>query len=242
MEQSTLKRAATTAEVQDPALSTSNPSTIAWEQQGVSKRPRLDEYRESTQESDDDEDDTDSKESSRSIANPRTASDNDGSWSFSDSGLSGTEDLRRGRKERRWIVRKDSANPSVSSVITEVSDSEITSTILGQDDDTCERHKIHRKASQSIESVIRNMESWSVTHIRALRRNNVYENKPGTGANYRTAVNNAKRDVMRTLRRSSDDNLLRSSSRGNLKDDASYSCSNDGAIAPDRSPSPMDEL
>ncbi|GAX21068.1 hypothetical protein FisN_1Lh258 [Fistulifera solaris] len=219
MEQSTLKRAATTAEVQDPAVSTCTPSTTAWEQQGVSKRPRLDEYRESTQESDEDEDDTDSKESSRSIANRRTASDNDGSWSFSDSGLSGTEDSRRGQKERRWIVRKDSANPSVSSVITEVSDSEITSTMLGQDDDTVGRHKNHRKGSQSIESVIRNMESWSVTHIRALRRNNVYENNrlSGTGANYRTAVNHAKRDVMRTLRRSSDDNLLRSSSRGLLK-------------------------
>ncbi|GAX12326.1 hypothetical protein FisN_1Hh258 [Fistulifera solaris] len=242
MEQSTLKRAAATAEVQDPALSTITPSTTAWEQQGVSKRPRLDEYRESTQESDDEEDDTDSKESSRSIANPRTASDNDASWSFSDSGLSGTEDSRR--KERRWIVRKDSANPSVSSVITEVSDSEITSTMLGQDDDTSERRKNHRKGSQSIESVIRNMESWSVTHIRALRRNNVYENNrlSGTGAKYRTAVNNAKRDVMRTLRRSSDDNLSRSSSRGNLKDDASYTYSNDGATGLDRSPSPMDEL
>lgn len=247
MEQSSLKRAATKAEMQDPVLSTSNHFGSAWDQQGVSKRPRLDSYRESTQESDDEAvEDTDSKESSRSIANLRTASDNDGSWSLSDSGVSrsGAEDPQRRRKDSRWIVRKDSANPSVSSVITEVSDSEITSAMIGQDDDSCGLHHHHRKASQPIDSVIRHMESWSVTHIRALRRNNVYENNriSGTGANYRTVVNNAKRDVMRTLRRASGDSLLGSSSNGNLKDDALYSNLNDSTSFRDRSPSPMDEL
>ena len=249
MEQSSLKRAATQTNAQDLVSSPSNPfhNNSVWEQQGVAKRPRLDEYRESTQESDDEGEDTDSQESSRSVANLRTASGNDGSWSLSDSGLSRSGVDEPERKDRRWIVRKDSANPSVSSIITEVSDSEINSAMLGRDDDddTCEHHNSHRKASQPIDSVIRHMESWSVTHIRALRRNNVYENNRPSGANtnYRAVVNNAKRDVMRTLRRAaSGGNLPESSSTGNLKDDTSISNLNyDSTTFQDRSSSPMNE-
>lgn len=250
MEQSSLKRPATKAEIHDTPLSNNNHLDQAWDQQGLCKRPRLDDYRESTQESDDEGDDSDGKESSRSVANPPTPSDNEGSWSLSDSisGLSnsGTEDARLERKNSRWILRKDSTNPSISSVITEVSDSEITSAMMGQDDITCDHHRSRRqKSSQPIDSVIRNMESWSVTHIRALRRNNVYENNrlPGANTDYRTVVNNAKRDVMRTLRRASGDSFIGSSSNNSdLKDDASCSNFNDSTASQGRCPSPMDEL
>lgn len=249
MEQTFLKRAAINAEKQDAALPANNNLDHAWEQQGACKRPRLDEYRESAQESDDEGvNDNDSKESNRRVANLRTPSDNEGSWSQSDSmsGLSNSEagDTRLEGKKNRWIVRRDSMNPSISSVITEVSDSEIISTVVDQDDATCDHHHSSRKSSQPIDSVIRNMESWSVTHIRALRRNNVYENNrlAGTSANYRAVVKNAKRDVMRTLRRESGVNSIESGSKCDLKHDAVYSSLKDNIAWHDRCPSPMDEL
>lgn len=246
MEPSSLKRTVTKS---DEVQSSDDQVQHSWNEQGACKRPRLEDYRESVQESDDEgDDDNDSNHSSRSVANLRAGSDNEGSFSFSDSlsGLSnsGNEDVRLERRNSRWIVRKDSTNPSISSVITELSDSEITSAIFGQDDATCDHHRTHHKSSQPIDSVIRNMESWSVTHIRALRRNNVYENNRLSEANtsYRTVVNNAKRDVMRLLRRTSGDNLVGLNSNGNSKDDASSSNFIDNKACYDRCPSPMDEL
>jgi hypothetical protein len=61
---------------------------------------------------------------------------------------------------------------------------------------------------QQMESLTSRVENWSLTNIRALRRNNVFEDS-SAASSQRRQVRAAKRDVMRVLRRSN--NSLRSS-------------------------------
>jgi hypothetical protein len=55
---------------------------------------------------------------------------------------------------------------------------------------------------QEMESLTSRVENWSLTNLRALRRNNVFEQDSSAAATQRRQVRAAKRDVMRVLRRS----------------------------------------
>ena len=177
------------------------PLASLWEQQKESKRPRTGEYRERDVETTDDENES-SAEDEKAYSSAQT-DDSDTA-----------HDERRRIPQRtssgklKWILRQESKSPSFSSVITEVSELEIASA-MGADLNIRNRHRRHHASVSSqppIDTLVRNMETWSLTHIRALRRNNLFErpeNATGERSNYRQTVKAAQRDVMRALRRGS---------------------------------------
>lgn len=187
------------------------------------KRPRLGEYRENDTESDDEKD---ADENDRNDDGPVGAADSIESSttlpsmpqedSSTERRTSGRQPVQRTSSgQLRWILRKESTSPSISSVITEVSEVDIANALTSELDLRANRHFLHdvhlASSSSNVDKLVRNMESWSLTHLRALRRNNVYDAGTSYGTanasmaledkvQYRQAVYAARRDVMRTLR------------------------------------------
>jgi len=201
---------------------------LSGQQQGRnSKRQRMGDYREPQRDDSDDEESCQIKENNISNKSQEDASDAaykesqesalSGSSSASDESKRPVERTLSG--QLRWILRKESKSPSISSVITEVSEVDVA-VALGDDEtvtptptlagNSPRRH--HAAEVPPIDTLVRNMETWSLTHIRALRRNNLYcEDR-------KQAVHAARRDVMRTLRQG----LTTSSSTVSLASSGNY--------------------
>jgi hypothetical protein len=215
-----------------PLASTSSATSVssssstwfsAWEQQDSTKRPRTGDYREPHgDDNSDDDDDDDERRTDESASNSRTKVELFGRLSLSglDSNASDQDrsllvpPQRSHSGQLRWILRRDSKSPSISSVVTEISEFDVASALTTSDTDavTISRrtHGTTTSSAPPLDSLVRNMENWSLTHIRALRRNNLFDATntttkcaPPADTTYRQTVHAARRDVMRTLRRGS---------------------------------------
>jgi hypothetical protein len=152
------------------------------------------------------------------------------SWrteSTATSALTGVVDPRSGQ----WVLRRNRSSVSVSSTRTEGSDHEEATTAHsnrspsisspastpfssrpvslifdGESSSQQQQPQQHYQGDgdglqQEMESLTSRVENWSLTNLRALRRNNVFEDS-SVAATQRQQVRVAKRDVMRVLRRS----------------------------------------
>jgi hypothetical protein len=219
-------------------LSPGVPSFVTGESQHHSKRPRISDYREQSQDNktgdfsddsgdeDDDDDDSDRHEDDLCSLRRFICLDRKPSIRRSDSNSSQDETTvirntsvhRTASEHSRWILRRDSTFDSISSVLTDASEVATAMVVNTDNNDmsvsantnTVRRSNSlsapsHHSTTPPIETLVRNLETWSLTHIRAMRRNNLFDagTFPQDKAHHRRAVQRARSDVMRTLRRGS---------------------------------------
>ena len=220
------KRTAIEVESSTSSSSLTTFAPLLWGQRQNVKRPRIGEYRETRQESSNDDfsdtggdlhhadDDLDSlpidldgegtgTEKKRSLVDASVTSQEETvSRRISEQNAPPSEDTSR------WVLRRQSSTfDSISSVVTELSASEVASA-LGENGRR-RNSDIRQNNKSPMDSLVHNMETWSLTHMRALRRNNVFDTPATLTAlaaaprARRRSVQAARHDMMRTLRRQS---------------------------------------